>query len=439
MNRFEYFLKAANYHGVNRAYTKKHWVISLLAVTFETESVYMENPYPYRLLRKEDGFYFIDLEKNGEHTKLTDNRPLDKPLFTPNSAFKLKAGDLKNLHRDIDSTFGDVLFNLIVLIYAFGDKIDFVAGKVDARKLEDQIEKRLVDNPTGEELDVDTKSIYVREYLNFGKAMMQLQGYNYLMVPSASPKSLTTDPRIPELREKLLNDNKDRLHDPAVIAGIEKELVAMDRLWVDDDGKDFYIENKSYDNARKKMLLIHGLERPFTDTDEAVLISKPLSDGMDIKNMQAYANSIREGSFNRGNETMLGGVEAKRAFRNYQNSFITKDDCGTRLGLVTKITSSNAKLHIGVSRQTSMGPELITEENCQALVGTVQVIRSPMLCNNSHTDYCAVCMGSKMSENPDALGAAAAGVGSDFLSAFMKKMHVANLKTVRYDMAECLS
>lgn len=437
MNRVDYFIAAANYSGSDRPSTKKHWVISMLAKLHEEPDDWLKHPYPYRIVRKDDGYYFVNPSADFTLT-LIEGRDPDKQLFTPASKISLKAGAIKNLAVDIETTFGDALFNVIVLVYAFGNKVSYIAGKADARKLEAMIEKRFTDNPQPGEIE-DPSKIYVYEYLRFTKAMMQLQGYNYLLVPSASPKALTTDPRIPEVIAKFLEENKDRSTDPAVIAQLEKIIVAMDRAHVDDDAKDFYIKSKSYDNARKKMLLMHGLEKPFDDNDDAVLIAKPLSAGMDPRKMKVYANSIREGSYNRGKETMLGGVEAKRAFRSYQNSSISNQNCGTTLGLLTPITEANVNLHINIYRQTPEGPELITEENCRSLIGTTQVIRSPMKCNTGHTDFCATCMGVKMSENPDALGAAASGVGSDFLQSFLKKMHVGNLKTVVYDMAECLS
>lgn len=437
MNRQEYFLAAANYRGANRPSTKKQWVISLLSKVVEDDLAWTRYPYPYRLVRRDDGYWFVDPTRNFTLTLIEDRDP-NKPLFIPASKMSLKAGDLANLSTDIETTFGNALFNQVVLVYAFKDKLPYINSKVSVRDLELTIEKRLVDDPSPGELETKDK-IYVYEYLLFTKAMMQLQGYNYLMVPSASPKSLYTDEKIPEVIAKFLEENKDRRNDPAVIAQLEKIVVAMDRAHVDDDGKDFYIKSKSFDNARKKMLLLHGLEKPFDDNDDAELIDTPLSAGIDPRKMKLYANAIREGSYNRGKETMLGGVEAKRAFRSYQNSRITEVDCGTTYGIVTVITPTNGKIHIGINRQTKNGPELITEENVASLYGTVQVVRSPMFCNVSHTDYCATCMGVKMSENPDALGAAASGIGSDFLQSFLKKMHVGNLKTVTYDMSECLS
>ncbi|MFO5490937.1 hypothetical protein, partial [Klebsiella pneumoniae] len=52
---------------------------------------------------------------------------------------------------------------------------------------------------------------------------------------------------------------------------------------------------------------------------------------------------------------------------------------------------------------------------------------------------CPVCMSKQMSENPNGIPAAAAGVGGRFLSIFMSKMHSAVLKTVKWSYRDRIS
>lgn len=439
VSRKDYILRALN-DPEYPAYVKKHWMISILSITYESESDWTNDPYPYRLIRKQDGFYFIDVLSDGAHVRVDlDESHLTKPLVSPELAVTLQVGDLVNVTTTVNTTYGNLLFNAMALVYPFGNKIPYMEGRIGVKKIEAIITDRLTDDVSAGELEDPTK-IYVHEYLRFGKAMGQLQGLNYLFVPSASPKTLTTDPQIAILRAKLIDANKDRLTDPSVVAQILSELQKVDRAWVDDDGKDFYIKDKSYDQVRSKTKLMVGYEQPFSEGQKGTTITSSLEEGWDYTKLPAMINSLRTGSYSRGAETMLGGVKAKEAFRNFQNSSISEDDCGTGLGVVEYVDGDNYNKLVGFYIVIKGKSVLIeTPEAAHAFIGQKIYRRSPMLCKTSHTDFCKTCMGTKLSENPNALGAIAAAVGSQFLLAFMKKMHVTNLKVTSYDYQSALS
>jgi hypothetical protein len=184
---------------------------------------------------------------------------------------------------------------------------------------------------------------------------------------------------------------------------------------------------------------MHGLEKPFSAGDKPVLIKNSLGEGWDFKNLPAMVNSLREGSFNRGSETQLGGVAAKEAFRAFQNVSIAEKDCGSKLGLPFVVTETNKSMFVGFYALRTVrnidnpsDPMEITKENIDSLVNNKIYVRLPMLCKTSHTDFCEVCMGKQNSLNPTGLNALGADVGSTFLNAFMKKMHVSSLSLARY-------
>jgi hypothetical protein len=439
VSRQEYILRALN-DPEQPAYLKKHWVISIFSIVYEEPDEWTKNPYPYRLQRRADGFYFLDPTLNGEWVRIDrDVSALSKPLVSPESTVTLQPGDLPNVSIKTPTTYGNLIFNAIALVYPFGNKIPFVTGKASVKKIEAHIAELLTDNVGVDELE-DPDKIYVHEYLRFGKAMGQLQGLNYLFVPSASPKTLTTDPRIHELRAKLIAEHKDNLTDPTVVAGILSELQKVDRAWVDDDGRDFYIKDKSYDQVRSKTKLMVGYEQPFAEGEKGTTITNSLEEGWDFTKLPSMINTARTGSYNRGAETMLGGVKAKEAFRNFQNASISEDDCGTLLGVAEQINNNNFASLVGFSIvERGVSIYIDNPEKASAYVGKTIYRRSPMLCKTSHTDFCKTCMGSKLSENPNALGAIAAAVGSQFLLAFMKKMHVTNLKATRYNHLTAMS
>lgn len=424
MNKLEYFLAALK----NGAYKRKQWVIHCFSQFKETEGTWVNDNYPFRLLVINDAYHFVNLESPNEPTRL-EGVTTTSPAFSFGEHIDLKAGDVPNLKKDVSTTYGDLLFNYLVLIDAFGSKVDYHEGRVNIKKLESMIESRLVDDVEGEN---DQDKIYVREFRVFMDNMYQLVGFTQLCVPSASPKTMTRDPNIPDLRKKLLAGNESRFQDPAFIARVDKELEQTDRAWVDDWGKDFYIKDKSYSNVRKKVFLMHGLEKGFTENDPNVLIQNSLSEGWDFTKLPAMCNSLREGSFNRGALTEFGGVATKEAFRAFQNASITDVDCGTTLGKPTLITEDNHSVYVGFYHVVKGQTVEITKDNVRALIGSTIIRRSPMLCKTPYTDYCQTCAGKQLAQTPTALGAATAGVGSIFMGAFMKKMHVSSLSLKKY-------
>src|SRR5690606_16419766 len=118
-----------------------------------------------------------------------------------------------------------------------------------------------------------------------------LGGFTQLWVPAASPKALQTHPDAPKLRAELLEKYKDRLHDPAVIAEIQNALVALDKEWLKGDPVEgFFLGDKVWNTARKRMFTIHGPESGFEEGGDAELIVNSLDEGWDITKMPVMVN-----------------------------------------------------------------------------------------------------------------------------------------------------
>lgn len=424
----EFFLRALN----NGAYRRKAWAIRCFSEVNEPEEAFADDPFPYRPFVYEGVVRFIPEEAPMEPIQISDLEPARQPWFRFDEKIKLKAGEAPNLFEDVETTYGNLFFNFYVLVHAFGNKFPFQSGKIKAKTLEGMIEKKLEDDvPEGEELET---RFYVHEYKRFAEAMYALTGFSQLCVPSATAKTMTTDPKVREVREKLLKKYEGRLHDPAVVARIEAELIEIDKAWMEgDDGADFYIKAKSYNNVRKKAHLMHGFESGFSEDGSGQLVSRSLAEGWDYDKLPAMVNSLREGSFNRGAMTELGGVATKEAFRAFQNASIAEKDCGSTLGITRIPTEKDINRYVGFYHLKAGKPVEITEENATSLVGKDLILRTPMLCKTGYTDFCEVCMGKQNSRNPTGLGALAAAVGSTFMTTFMKKMHVSSLSLARYD------
>lgn len=440
MNKHEFLKKALQ----AEEYRRKAWVLSAFALVMEETDEYLTDPYAYRIVRQPNGVFFVDPEAEFSLTKI-DNAKLDEPLFTMREKISLAVGDIPNLSKPIESTVGNLLVNWMICVYPFGKKIPYQEGKIKARGMEALILEKLTDNPpedTPKEKLEDPNTIYVFEYLKFCDAMFWLPGILQLCAPSATPKTMTSDPRIPEIKAKLLEENKDRLHDPAVIAKIDAQLVDIDKnQWMKDDpGADFYaVSGKAYNMVRRKAFSMMGAESGLEDKVEMDLIQNSLEEGWDISKFPSMNNNLRAGSFNRGALTMLGGESTKWLLRASANMRVVMDDCGTKFGIPEIITEENHKKMVGFSLITPNGLVKVTKENSQSFIDKSVVVRSPMTCKLEKTDFCATCVGERLANNPTGLSAAVADYGSTFLYIFMSAVHGKALLLAKMDYRKSIT
>jgi hypothetical protein len=436
MNKAQFFLAAMRAEEFRR----RAWVISAFSLIKEDPEAWKKEPYAYRIVQTPSGHFFVDPEIGNELTMISDAKA-GEPIFSVVEHIALKTGEVPKLITAITTTYGRLLFNYTVVIYPFGMKIPYLNEQVTPNQMESIILERLKDDPVeGDVISPITRSmegrdIYVSEYLKFCDAMFYLAGFTQLCVPAGTPKSMIPAPGIKQLREKLIAENAERLHDPAVIAKIDAELVAYDRAYLKDDlSMGFLIGKKSFDIVRKKQFGMHGAETGLSEGVEVELIQRSLSEGWDIAKFPAMNNSLRAGSYNRGAQTMLGGESVKWLLRASSNITVKADDCGSRLGNVVQIDGKNIDFLIGFHVVTTEGSVLVPdEETAKKYVGKTVMVRSPMYCQLEKTDFCKCCVGERLAANPTALSAAISEYGSAFLSIYMAAAHGKALQLAHMD------
>jgi len=415
MNKIEFFMAAMK----SDLFKKRAWVVSAFAIINEDFTVWSKSPYPYRIVQTSTGYFYCDPDKDLKLT-LIEDAETGKPLFNFKETISLKAGDVPNLTKDIVTVIGNVFFNYCCIVYAFGDKIEFMQGSVDISDVEDMIAGRMEDDDSQKK-----GAIFVKEYLRFANSVAFLTNFTQLCVWAATEKMLKAPPGIKEFKEKLLQENKDRLSDPMVIAKIDAQLVAFDAAYLKDDPcENFLLSKKSRNIVRKKMFLMHGAEVGLSQGVEVDLISNSLDQGWQPEKFSAMNNSLRAGSYNRGIETALGGDAVKWLLRASSNIVATIDDCGTLLGKDIVVGTDDVKKILGMSLIENGQPVLMdTPEQAGSYLGKAVRVRSPMYCNVNNTDYCLTCIGKRLANNPTAISIAVSEYGSKFQSLFMALGH----------------
>jgi hypothetical protein len=454
MKKHDFFLAACK----AGEYRRRAWVISAFSTIHEGPEDWKKDPYPYRIVQLRTGYFFVNPENVAELIPLEDCDPAIPP-FDRKEKFLLHPGDIPNYSeretQDLITSYGQYFFNWVMFAYPFEDKIRYQSGRISPDDIEKMIIPRLKDDPTPNAqmvlnanerveqrtgmavLDLgapSTQPIYVKEYLVMADAAFYLAGFTQLWVPAATRKVMTAPPGIAELKAKLLEQYKDRLHDPAVIAKIDAELIKYDSEYLKgDEGEGFLIDSKGRKVVRRKLFLMTGAEAGLGDGINVDLIQNSLSEGWDIEKFPIMNDTLRAGSYNRGAETMLGGEAVKWLLRASSNMMVTQADCGTNLGVPVVLGDGSKSKYMGFNVVTNEGHETLTEESFGKYLGQKVMVRSPMFCRLEKTDYCAVCVGPRLAMNPTALSSAVSEYGSKFMLLFMKKMHGTQLALAHMD------
>lgn len=417
---------------------KTPWVISAFSIISEDMNAWEKDPYPYRIVQTPIAYYYFDPLTNS--LKQIEGCQPGQPLFRFKERIVLSPGDMANVREEVVTTIGNAYFNKVCLSDNFGAKIPFITGRINTAKIEATIALTLEDTPENDLMRKDDV-IYVDEYEKYANCVFDLANFSQLCTWSLTPKALLPPPGIKEFKKKLVEENKDRLHDPAVIAKIEKELIAFDAEYLKGDpSENFLLSSKSRDIVRKKLFLDYGAERSFQSTVSVDFINSSLLEGWEVDKFPTMNDALRSGSFDRGSETQLGGVAFKEILRATSNVAIDVDDCGSKVGVKILITDKTLKHITGYSIITEQGPKFIkTTEEAGTYMGQLVSKRSMMYCLLDGNKFCKTCAGFNLAVNPFAASMAAAEYGSAFLGLFMKAMHGKTLSTIKFDTKACIT
>lgn len=408
---------------------KLQWIISVFSLTEMDSSEFTNKLYPYKLLKNNTSYYFID--EDGKSIIIEDS-DIGKPLFSLKDTITIDSTVCENTNDTIKTTLGRLLFNKICLVYAFGKKIPYQNTEVSTSKLNKIIAEKLEDNPENES-DRSDKYIYVDEYLKYSNSLSFIEGLAYLCVWAMTAKTMLPPPGIDKFKKKLLSENKDKLDDPSVVTKIEDELVKYDAEYLKGDpgGEYFANSSKMRNDIRKKLFLMYGVEDTIGG-DKVKPIINSLEEGLTVESFPQINDALRNAAFSRGFETQKGGELSKWLLRVTSSVNILTDDCNTTLGFRTLFTESNYKQFVKLYYMDNDKTILIdSEEKAKELIGRVIIVRSPMFCKTEGTDYCKYCTGERLAINPTAVSSFIANLGSTLLVLSLKKTHGKSL-SIKY-------
>lgn len=434
MDRLQFLLEAVD----AKRHHEKRWVIRAFTMCKWPSKENTEDPVPYDIYQSSESeflYTYLKVGDEGEFTAIagTNNK---EPLLRYVDRLVVQPGFLPNITESFETTVGNYFFNALVIVYAFGNKIPFIKGKVTP-KIEEMLADKLLD-PPAKESDRLPDKIYHDEHERYCEAMSALAGLAEINVPSASPKVLSVNPLIIKRRDELFKQYEGQLTDPTVIALITKELSEMDKNdFKGDPSENFFIKSKSFEIQRMRLHIMYGLELGFdVDPEGGAFIPESLDQGWNPKYLPQLNDGTRNGSYNRGNQTALGGTRVKELYRAFQNTRIVMPDCGAKFGMKWIIWEDWIKQGFFKGRYFIHPASRIilpcTVESLKPYIGKTLEIRSPMLCKAKAPSFCEICSGDLLSITPTGIPIAMSDIGSIFMNTFMKAMHGKALQTAPY-------
>lgn len=436
----EGYIKEVILDRQTKAYDTLAWYKSILSILVKNRTVEeavskLEGLAYYIPSRYTDGYVYKT--PTGEIKQiLSKTEPLisfQYPLTIDNSWFS-------NVKGKIDTVFGNVALNAVVIYPVAEDKIEFITGRVDTGKIEGILKKKII-KPS----DKDTEDkITVKQFIDIVDRLYFLTNFAFLTNIAGTQKIITAPPGLKEKKKELLEKYKDQLSDPSKLVEFETELKKFDDEYIKDDptyGR--VIKGKTRDR-RSKMFLSFGYERGFTTGAKVKPIIKSLEEGWstDEEDFSSYNNALRSGSFSRGAETVLGGVAYKTLQKALSGIEIKDTDCKTQEGLKVLISKSDATKYVGREIMTSQGWTVVDNTDTLAKLTSdfskEVTVRSPMYCKLKD-GYCYHCFNNNLKNTPNYTSTLASELSSVILGMFMSLMHGYALTNTEIDVNDLVN
>ncbi|WNV45858.1 RNA polymerase [Aeromonas phage AerS_266] len=422
MNKFDYLFEAFK----QRAYVNKSFLLSVFSIVKDTPNNNNKlKTIPYALFRddKEKQVYFI---RDGERVVI-DHPNFELPLFDKDEKVKVNPTIHEYIQDSFETTVGIFLTNLVVLYETIGFATSYINAEITGNKIKSIIDKVMVDDG----IDIPEGKASVTDTLKITKNLDYLEGLNQVFVKASSLDVLTVHPEVVALRDKLLDEleTQGKLNDPTAVAKAIDQVIELDaKIQYSGPSKDFFINPKFIDNARKKMFIIFDMVPDF-NTGKYKLLRKSLNERWDIENYPAYINTAISASFDRGNATGEGGAEVKLAILLTGRMLAIDTDCETTRTETVVLSKLNFNGWVG-GYFIKDGKVTLLDKTQTDLIGTTQEFRVPQNCKQPEDNLCRVCCGEKLGSIETRLSSETVFIFTQYMLTRMKAMHVSQLKTL---------
>ena len=187
MKKKDFFIRALKH----KAYTRL-WFIIKCFTDFESEPLEEAKKLPYNLIKLNNKYFFYASKKE-EYLEIEDSDTA-QPLFSMNEELAVSSEDIVNLNSAIKTTYGNLLFNYIVLVHNFNDLIPYQNKHIKIPNIEKII------------IDIVSEDEFAKKYTKFAKSIYYLTGISQITNQGHTEKTLLPPTGIIEYRNSLLEE-----------------------------------------------------------------------------------------------------------------------------------------------------------------------------------------------------------------------------------------
>lgn len=402
----------------------KKWYISTLGIPLPSKSSDTSKYDHLDLVCKEDGLYIVIVQEDVKTLEPLTGYTKGKPVFKIQELIEVDSSWLSSIEGKITTKLGNLLINAVSLHPIIGNKLKYINEPIpNASKLENILANLIKDD---NDPNIKPTDISVKDYIDAIDRLMFFTKIANIITIATTEKTITIAPGTKQLRDKLLKENQDKLHNPVVVADIADKLNKFDKEYLADDPVAKHLFGKKGNTVRKKLFLMYGETNDFDASLSSKPITNVMSEGVDTKeeNFPSYINDLRYASYSRGHSTQMAGYSYKILQRSLSGIEIVNEDCGTKEGLSRLIDEKNVNKLIGRSvQENNKWVSISNKEEAGKYLGKYVVMRSAMYCKSPGNTICYHCLGESYKDNKTAMTNLAASLSSEFMTLFLKRMH----------------
>ena len=368
-------------------------------------------------------------EKFCKHYDFKSKKVIE-PEISFQQEFILKKGEYYN-DEDVKTNVGQMILNKILYGNCLNIQklLGYVAKPYD-KKLINATEDKIAKGFINKKITAEDYCKYLNNIQWFGNT------FNTHVSASFTPKTCKVLPSIKKERDKLFEENKEKLENGDVVTAVEindKLLDMAKKELKNDTGMMIYDSGckPTFGNNYGTMFVSRGPAfNPVTGKFD--ISKKSFADGIDKKDIPSLGNGVINGAFPKAIATSVAGYETKKLFACYQAIKMDKhgSDCGSKLYREVIVTSANKDKLVKRYYLNGNKLELLEADVLAKLIGKKIKIRSPLFCCADSGKICNKCGG----EIPyilgiENIGLTSSSVGSGFLNLLMKSFHDSTIKT----------
>lgn len=346
----------------------------------------------------------------------------------------LKAGQYKGIIKDTETTLGKLIVNKV--IFEMMDQpyhnVEFTKGALE------KIFARMADDVFNEITPIEKYKECLNIFEDFAMSMSSF------INPSLDITMMTENKELTDLRDKLIQDNREKLEagDVGTASMVESVMVKKaTELFKNEDMYELFASGakaKMGNEYKKMFLMVGAVPKDLASTSFYVSPSN-FSEGTKIVEQQALANQMLIAGYFRAKNPQIGGYFAKQGASIFQSLMLDKHgtDCGSTGYRTISVTDKDEEQLIDRYVMTPTGPKLVTRDNFSNLIGKTVKMRTPTECRSKF--ICNKCAGERfykltgVKDDKIPAGLFLTKTQTELTQKSLKKVHVMTLKTKSID------